>query len=101
MNLLPETTGIPLNPSNGAYIHFKTHRFVTLYNAMLDTFGIYKVEKDWSDVYWTPPDAHIYPEIDWEKIWKEMDYCNHGYLRTYDYSVSINGPEMCFYRSRM
>ena len=101
MNLLPETTSAPLNPCNGAYIQFKTHRFVTLYNSMLDTFGIYKVEKDWSDVYWTPPDAYIYPNINWEKIWKEMDYCNHGYLREYDYSVSIAGPEMCFYRSRM
>ena len=50
MNLLPETTSTPRNPCNGAYIQFKTHRFVTLNNAMLDTFGIYKVEKDWSDV---------------------------------------------------
>ena len=101
MNLLPETTSTPFNPCKGAYIHFKTHRFVTLYNSMLDTFGIYKVEKDWSDVYWTPPESYIYPTINWEKIWKEMDYCNHGYMRKYIFSESMNGPEIHFISSKL
>jgi len=100
-NLTPHLSIQPLNPRNGAYIQFKTYKFVTLYNAMLDTFGIYKVYKDWSNSYWTPPDSYIYPTIDWEKIWKEMDYCNHGYLRVYNYSESINGPEIDFTASKL
>jgi len=86
----------PPNPKDGAYIELKNVKFVTMYNCILDTYGIYKVEKEWSGVYWSPPKSYIYPKIEWENIWKEMDYCTHGVMRNYIYSESINGPEIYF-----
>ena len=91
---------VPLNPRNGTYIEHKNSKFVTLYNSIIDTYGIYIVNKDYSNIYWTPPDKYIYPEIDWEKIWKEMDYCLNGYIRPYEYSITINGPEIHFANSK-
>ncbi|MBI52192.1 MAG: hypothetical protein CL779_03120 [Chloroflexi bacterium] len=102
MNNLKIITFNPPNPKEGAYINYRTVHFVTLYNSILDTYGIFKVDKDWSDVYWTPPCSYIHPVIDWENIWKEMDYCNMGYIREYIYSETINGPEIFFSsRSRL
>jgi len=95
-DLTPHLSIQPLNPKNGAFIQYKTYNFVTFYNSMLDTYGIYKVDRDWSETFWCPPETYISPTIDWEKIWKEMDYCNYGYLRNYTYSESINGPEIYF-----
>ena len=37
---------------------------------------------------------NVLEKDDWENIWKEMDYCNNGYLRNYVYSESVNGPEI-------
>ena len=91
----------PPNPKDGAYIKLRSVQFVTLYNCVLDTYGIYKVDKDWSDIYWTPPESYIHPRIDWENIWKEMDYCNNGYQRNYVYSESVNGPEIYFHSSKL
>jgi len=91
----------PPNPKEGAYIENKSCRFVTLYNSILDTYGIFKVNKDWTEIFWTPPEAYIYPTIDWENIWKEMDYCNKGRIRNYIYSETINGPEIYFINSRL
>lgn len=101
MNQIKIITFNPPNPKDGAYIILKNIQFVTLYNSILDTYGIYKVEKDWSDIYWTPPEEYIYPTIDWERIWTEMDFCNHGFNRYYVYSESINGPEIYFTTSRL
>ena len=101
MNQIKIITFNPPNPKDGAYIQLKNVQFVTLYNGILDTYGIYKVDKDWSDIYWTPPEEYIYPRIDWESIWTEMDTCNHGYQRNYVYSESINGPEMYFSTARL
>ncbi len=101
METLKVITFNPPNPKDGAYIQLKSVQFVTLYNCVLDTYGIYKVNKDWSDIYWTPPDPYIHPSINWESIWKEMDYCNHGYMRKYIYSESINGPEIHFISSKL
>ena len=91
----------PPNPKDGAYIKLRSVQFVTLYNCVLDTYGIYKVDKDWSDIYWTPPESYINPRIDWENIWKEMDYYNNGYQRNYVYSESVNGPEIYFHSSKL
>tara|TARA_B100000902_G_C27131929_1_gene824059 strand:+ start:201 stop:506 length:306 start_codon:yes stop_codon:yes gene_type:complete len=101
MNYLKIISFDPPDPKNGAYIELKNIKFVTLYNSIIDTYGIYKVEKDWSDIYWSPPYSYIYPTIEWEKIWKEMDYCYHGYIRNYTYSESINGPEIHFTKSKL
>ena len=90
MNIPPVVTFNPPNPKDGAYIKLKYMQFVTLYNCVIDTYGIYKVDKDWSDIYWTPPESLIHPNIDWESIWKEMDYCNHGYIRKYIYMSLIH-----------
>ena len=91
----------PKDPCNGAYIEYKNSKFVTIYNHILDTYGIYTVNKDWSFMFWTPPEEYIHPIIDWENIWKEMDYCNHGYKRMYLYSESMNGPEISFYKNKL
>ena len=91
----------PPNPKDGAYIKLKSVQFVTLYNCIIDTYGIFKVDKDWSSIYWTPPESYIHPNIDWENIWKEMDYCNYGYYRKYIYSESANGPEILFPNSKL
>ena len=91
----------PPNPKDGAYIRLKSIQFVTLYNCIIDTYGIYKVHKDWSNIYWTPPTSYIHPNIDWENIWKEMDYCTFGYYRKYIYSETINGPEIIFLSSKL
>ena len=91
----------PKDPKNGVYIDHGYEKFVTIYNSVLDTYGIYKVDKDWSFMYWTPPKEYIYPEIDWEKIWKEMDYCNYGRKRNYFYSETKYGPEISFYNSKL
>jgi len=101
MTNLKVITFNPPNPKDGAYIKLRSVQFVTLYNCVLDTYGIYKVDKDWSDIYWTPPELYIHPRIDWENIWKEMDYCNNGYLRNYVYSESVNGPEIYFHSSKL
>ena len=92
---------VPSNPRNGTYVEHKNSKFVTLYNSIIDTYGIYKVNKDYSNIFWTPPYKYIYPVIDWEKIWKEMDYCFNGYIRPYVYSVTINGPEIHFANSKL
>ena len=92
---------VPFNPKNGVYIQYKNTKFVTIYNCIIDTYGIYIVNKDFSDIYWKPPDTYIYPDINWEKIWKEMDYCLHGYFRNYEYSITINGPEINFINSKL
>ena len=34
-------------------------------------------------------------------IWKEMDYCAHGFLRKYFYSETETGPEIQFYQSKI
>ena len=91
----------PPNPKEGAYIQRGHNRFVTIYNSIIDTYGIYKVEEDWSGLFWTPPKTYIYPTIDWESIWKEMDYCSRGYMRTYFYSESQNGPEIHFTNAKL
>tara|TARA_B100000427_G_scaffold325724_1_gene333085 strand:+ start:2929 stop:3234 length:306 start_codon:yes stop_codon:yes gene_type:complete len=91
----------PPSPKNGAYIESKDDRFVTLYNSVLDTYGVYKVEEDWSFMYWTPPEKYIHPEIDWESIWKEMDYCIKGHFREYLYSETKYGPEISFYKFKL
>ena len=101
MDTLKIVTFYPPNPKDGAYIKMKSVQFVTLYNSLIDTYGIYKVDKGWSDIYWTPPERYIFPRIDWENIWKEMDYCNYGYHRKYIYSESINGPEIYFISSKL
>ena len=92
---------VPLNPKNGAFIRHKNYNFVTLYNCVIDTYGIYKVDEDWSHYYWTPPESYIFPKINWELIWKEMDYCSYGYMRRYSYSESIIGPEIQFHYSKL
>lgn len=93
---------IPIkNPRDGAFIRYKDKYYVTLYNCIIDTYGIYIVDKDWSHYYWTPPESYIHPEINWEQIWKEMDYCNHGHLRNYAYSETITGPEIQFYNFKL
>ena len=91
----------PKDPKNGVYIEHEQDKFVTFYNSVLDTYGVYKVDKDWSFMYWTPPEKYIYPEIDWESIWKEMDYCNKGYFRQYLYSETMYGPEISFYNFKL
>ena len=65
---------IPINPKEGAFIKYKDENYVTIYNAIIDTYGIFKVDKDWSHYYWTPPQEYIYPNINWELIWKEIDF---------------------------
>jgi hypothetical protein len=92
---------VPPNPKDGAYIELKNVRFVTIYNSILDTYGIFKVDKDWSNFYWVPPESYIHPHINWESIWKEMDYCCHGFQRNYIYSESVNGPEIYFPQSKL
>ena len=101
MNQIKIITFNPPNPKNGAYIKIKRCQFVTLYNSILDTYGVYTVDKDWSDIYWTPSEEYTHPFIDWESIWSEMDFCNYGYKRNYEYSISINGPEIKFSSSRL
>ena len=101
MNNLTVNILNPPNPKDGSYIQLKSVRFVTLYNCILDTYGIYKEDKDWSNIYWTPPESYIHPNIHWENIWKEIDYCNFGYYRKYIYSESINGPEIHFPSSKL
>ena len=86
----------PLNPKNGAFIKHKQTNFVTLYNALLDTYGIFKTNKDWSHYYWEPPKSYIHPDIQWLEIWKEMDYCSFGYHREYIFNETIHGPEIHF-----
>ena len=100
-NIVTDKQILPLNPKNGAYIHYKNYNFVTLYNCVIDTYGIYKVEQDWSHYYWTPPESYIHPIINWELIWKEMDYCNYGRIRNYFYSETKYGPEISFYNSKL
>ena len=47
-------------------------------------------------------DPHQYPSeweelqnnINWELIWKEMDYCNYGYYRKYIYNKK--GPDIIY-----
>ena len=95
-NMIVKARYNPLNPKDGAFINHKNTTFVTLYNSILDTYGIFKVDKDWSDYYWVPPDSYVYPTVQWEEIWKEMDYCSKGYYRDYIYSETINGPEIYF-----
>lgn len=91
----------PRNPKDGVYIEYKNTKFVTLYNCIIDTYGIYKVKRDYSDIYWNPPEEYVYPEINWEKIWNEMDYCLYGIRRNYEYSISVNGPEIHFYNFKL
>ena len=91
----------PIDPKNGAFIQKRNVKFMTLYNAILDTYGIYKVDKDWGFMFWEPPDHYVYPEIDWESIWIEMDYSLHGYKRNYQYSITINGPEIYFHTPKL
>ena len=100
-NLCLEEPPVPINPKKGAFFEHKGEYFVTLYNCVIDTYGIYKVDKDWSHYYWVPPDSYIYPTIQWELIWKEMDYCLHDYLRSYFYSETENGPEIQFYQNKL
>ena len=88
---------IPFNPKNGAFIKHNYTNIVTLYNSVIDTYGIFKTDKDWSHHYWEPPKSYIYPEIQWEEIWKEMDYCSFGYYRIYTFCETIHGPEINFY----
>ena len=38
----------PPDPKDGAFIQIKHVKFVTLYNAILDTYGIFKTDSDWS-----------------------------------------------------
>ena len=95
-NNLSKNIIIPINPRNGAFIQHKNSKFVTIYNSIIDTYGIFKVNDDWSHYYWVPPQSYIYPEIQWENIWKEMDYCSFGYYRNYLFSETINGPEIKF-----
>ncbi len=85
---------IPINPKEGAFIKYKDENYVTIYNAIVDTYGIFKVQGDWSHYYWTPPQEYIYPNINWELIWKEMDYCNYGYYRKYIYNKK--GPDIIY-----
>ena len=89
------------NPKDGAFIQYKNTRFVTIYNSIIDSYGIYIVQNNFSDLYWNPPTEYIYPKINWEKIWKEMDYCMYGKLRHYQFSISINGPEIQFYNYKL
>lgn len=37
------------------------------------------------DVMWSPPKEWIYPEIDWIKIWREMDFKRTGLRRSFEY----------------
>ena len=48
METLKVVTFNPPNPKDGAYIQLKSVQFVTLYNCVIDTYGIYKVDKDCS-----------------------------------------------------
>ena len=91
----------PPNPKDGAFIQIKHVKFVTLYNAVLDTYGIFKTDSDWSHYYWSPPEEYIYPQIQWEKLWKEMDLCTFGYPRNYLFSETANGPEIHFNEARL
>tara|TARA_Y100001935_G_C17252956_1_gene482028 strand:+ start:93 stop:479 length:387 start_codon:yes stop_codon:yes gene_type:complete len=101
VNTLELDIEYPKNPKDGVYIEHKNNRFVTLYNCVIDNYGIYKVREDYSNMYWNPPEKYIYPEINWEEIWKEMDYCLYGYMRSYEYSISGNGPEIHFYNFKL
>ncbi len=89
----------PPDPKDGAFIQIKHVKFVTLYNAILDTYGIFKTDSDWSHYYWTPPSKYIHQEIQWEKIWTEMDLCRFGYRRNYTFSETANGPEIHFHEA--
>jgi hypothetical protein len=101
VHIMPSNpTSIP-NPKNGAFIKHNDIQFVTLYNHILDTYGIYIVNDNWSNIYWCPPSSYIFPSIDWDKIWIEMDYSIYGYYRPFIYSLSINGPEICFNNSKL
>lgn len=100
MNLILDLN-VPMNPKNGAYFEYKNTKFVSLYNGIIDSYGIYIVDKDYYDIYWSPLKEYIYPEINWELIWKEMDYCLYGYMRNYEFSISINGPEIKFINPKL
>ena len=94
---LPINFIVPFSPKNGAFIRHNNDRFVTLYNSVIDTYGIFKTNKDWSHYYWVPPESYTYPDIQWLEIWKEMDHCSFGYHRKYLFSETIHGPEIHFY----
>ena len=34
----------PKDPKNGVYIEHEQDKFVTFYNSVLDTYGVYKVD---------------------------------------------------------
>ena len=53
MNLILDLN-FPMNPKNGAYFEYKNTKFVTLYNSIIDSYGIYIVDKDYYDIYWSP-----------------------------------------------
>ena len=91
----------PVNPKDGVYFEYENTKFVSLYNTIIDSYGIYIVNKDYSNIYWRPPDNYIYPEIKWDLIWTEMDYCQYGFIRNYKFSISKNGPEIKFYNYKL
>tara|TARA_B100000963_G_C22433597_1_gene583263 strand:- start:504 stop:824 length:321 start_codon:yes stop_codon:yes gene_type:complete len=100
-NLCLEDPPSPKNPKDGVFIEYQGEYFVSLYNCIIDTYGIYKVDQNWSHYYWCPPESYISPIIQWELIWKEMDYCLYGFIRKYLYSETKYGPEIHFVSSRL
>ena len=45
-----EDPPVPINPKKGTYFEYKGESFVTLYNCIIDTYGIYKVDEDWLEL---------------------------------------------------
>ena len=73
---LPINFIVPFSPKNGAFIKHKQINFITLYNSVIDTYGIFKTDKDLTNKEKNKIDT--YPDI--EGILKYVQSANVSYL---------------------
>ena len=73
--------------------------YITYYHQASDTYRItssedyYGTPVNYSRIMWCPPKYWIYPVIQWDKIWAELDLERCGVHRSYEFRKGLPGRE--------